>query len=74
MLASACSVFNRYTTNTMQVIDNVYIKYHLKFANCNFKNIQLLNINLLPLADSFKSDKKPHLKNIFVDFKKLFKN
>lgn len=61
----------------MQVIDKVYRVhkiYCLKFANCNFKNKQLLNINLLPLADSFKSDKKPHLKNIFADFKKLFKN
>lgn len=74
MLASTCSVFNRYTTNIMQAIEKVYIKYCLKFANCNFKNKQLLNINLLPLADSFKSDKKPHLKNFFADFKKLFKN
>lgn len=46
----------------MQAIDKVYIKYCLKFANCNFKNKQLLNINLLPLADSFKLDNKPHLK------------
>lgn len=57
----------------MQAIDKVYIKYCLKFANCNFKNKQLLNNNLLPLADSFKSDKKPHLKNIFVDFKNCSK-
>lgn len=74
MLTGTCSVFNRYTTNIMQAIDKVYIKDHLKFANCNFENKQFLNINLSPLADSFKSDKKPHLKNIFVDFKKLFKN
>lgn len=73
MLASTCSVFNRYTTNTMQAIDKVYIKYHLKFANCNFENKQLLNINLLPLADSFKSDNEPHLKIFLLILKNCLK-
>lgn len=57
----------------MQAIDKVYIKYCLKFANCNFKNKQLLNINLFPLGDSFKSVWAT-FENISVDFKKLFKN
>lgn len=73
MLASTCSVFNRYTTNTMQAIDKVYIKYCLKFANCNFKNKQLLNTNPLPLADSFKSDNKPHLKIFLLILKTIQK-
>lgn len=74
MLVSICSVFNRYIINIMRVIDKVYIKYCLKFVNCNFKNKQFLNINFLFFVDRFKLDKKLYLKNIFVDFKKLFKN
>lgn len=57
----------------MQAIDKVYKKYCLEFANCNFKNKQLLNTNLLPLADSFKSDNKPHLKIFLLILKTVQK-
>lgn len=73
MLVSICSVFNRYIINIMQVIDKVYIKYCLKFVNCNFKNKQFLNINFLFFVDSFKSDNKLYLKIFLLILKNCLK-